>query len=145
MSTSAPRLWWPADPPSAASLALSLRATGAILQLFEFCAIAAASQEWETFAVVFAALCDVGVRSIRNMVETAKFDSSWGILYSQTTMPPELLPLFIEILKAARKFQVADGDQPGRTQRLTVLTRAMASPDLRGLKLSPDLKAALLA
>jgi hypothetical protein len=145
MSTPTPRPWWPVNPQSAAPLALSLRDSGASLQLFEFCVIAAASQEWDTFTVVFAALCDVSVRSIRNMIETATFDSSWGILYGQTAMPPELLPLFIEILKVARKFQPGNGEQASRAQRLAILQQAMASRDLRGLLLPAELKAALLA
>jgi hypothetical protein len=145
MSTSAPRSWWPADPQSAVSLALSLRDSGTLLRLFEFCVIAAAAQEWDIFAAIFAALCDVGVRSIRNMAETATFDSSWSILYGQTAMPPDLLPLFMEILKVARKFQPAGGEHASRAQRLAILQQAMASRDLRGLVLPADLKAALLA
>ena len=145
MSMSLPRPWWPANPQLAAELGLSLRHSGAIQQLFELCAVAAVSQDWEIFAAVMAALCDVGVRSIRNMVEAGKFDSSWGILYSQTTLPGDLLPLFIEILKVARKFQPVENDHTARAQRLAILQQAITSPDLRGLKLPSDLKAALLA
>ncbi|MHB1204218.1 MAG: hypothetical protein ACYCZX_01520 [Rhodospirillaceae bacterium] len=143
MNTPAPRLWWPANPDAAAALALSLRGSGAAMRLFEFCAIAAASQDWEIFASAMAALCDVGMRAIRNMAGTARFDSSWAILYGQTGMPPELFPLFTEILKVVRQFQ--HGEQPSRAQRLAVLQQAMGSPDLRLLKLPAELKAALLA
>jgi hypothetical protein len=145
MSTPLSRPWWPASPEAAAELAVLLRDSGAVPQLFEFCVVAAASQEWEIFAGAMAALCEVGVRSIRNMLDTAKFDSSWGILYGETAMPQELFPLFIEILKVARKCQPVEGEQPRRAQRIAVLQQTMASPDLRGLKLPPDLKAALLA
>lgn len=145
MSTPAPRPWWPASPDAATALALSLRNSGAAMRLFEFCVIAAASQDWEIFASAMAALCDVSVRSIRNMAWTAKFDGSWAILYGQTGMPPELFPLFTEILKVARQFPQAAGEQPSRAQRLAVLQQAMGSPDLRLLKLPADLKAALLA
>ena len=102
MNTPALRPWWPASPAAAAELALSLRETSAAQQLFELCAVAAAAQAWTIFTSTMAALCDVSARTIRNMVETAKFDSSWGILYGQTGMPTELYPLFIEILKSAR-------------------------------------------
>lgn len=115
------------------------------MQLFELCTVAAASQEWEIFAGAMAALCDVGARSIRNMVETAKFDSSWGILYGETSMPSELFPLFIEILKATRRFQPVSDEGAARAQRLAVLQQALASPDLRLLRVPPELRAALLA
>ena len=145
MNTLPLRPWWPATPHAAAALAISLRAREATAQLFEFCALAAAAQHWDIFTSAMAALCDVGVRAVRNMVETAKFDSSWSILYGQTTMPPDLFPLFIEILKVARTFQPVEGEPANRTQRLTVLQQAMTNPDLRGLKLPAELKAALLA
>ncbi len=145
MNTPALRPWWPATPASAAELALSLRETSAAQQLFELCAVAVAAQEWTIFTGAMAALCDVGARSIRNMVETAKFDSSWGILYGQTGMPADLYPLFMEILKSARRFTLAEGQTASRVQRLAVLQQALASPDLRGLNLPPDLKAALLS
>ncbi len=145
MSTHASRPWWPATPEAAATLALSLRSQGASLQLFELCVVAAASQEWDIFTAAMAALCDVGVRSIRNMVETAKFDSSWGILYGQTAMPAVLFPLLIEVLKVARRFHPASDDGAVRAQRLAVLQQALSSPDLRLLKVPADLKAALLA
>lgn len=143
MSASASRPWWPADSESAAALALSLRETGAVQPFFELCAGAAASHDWSIFNSAMAALCDVGLRSICNMVETAKFDSGWAILYGQTGMPAEFYPLFTEFLKSARKIQL-DGPAT-RAQRRAVLQHAMASPDLRGLKLPADLKAALLS
>lgn len=139
------RPWWPATPEAAATLALSLRERGAAWQLFELCVVAAASDEWETFAGAMAALCDVSVRSIRNMVETAKYDSSWAILYGQTSMTPALFPLFIEVLKAARQFPPASDETAARARRLAVLQRALASPDIRLLKVPAELKAALLA
>lgn len=145
MSTSLLRPWWPATPKVAAALALEMRNGAQGLRLFELCALAAAAQEWEIFAGAMAALCDVSVRGIRNMVETAKFDSSWGILYGHTSMPAELFPLFIEVLKAARQFQPVTGESAARAQRLAVMQQALASPDLRRLKVPVDLKTALLA
>ena len=145
MTPSSSRPWWPATQQAAATLALSLRENGTSWQLFKLCTIAAASQEWEIFAEAMATVCDVGVRSIRNMVETAKFDSSWSILYSQTTMPAELFPLFIEILKVARRFQPIGGERATRAQRLAALQQALSSPDLRLLKVPAEFKAALLA
>ena len=145
MNTPASRPWWPANPQSASALAVSLRDSGASMQLFEFCAVAIASQDWEIFAPAMATLCDVSVRSIRNMTGTAKFDGSWAILYGQTGMAPELFPLFTEILRVVRQFQPTAGEQPSGAQRLAVLQQAMGSPDLRLLKVPADLKAALLA
>lgn len=145
MSMPSSRPWWPATPGSAATLALSLRDSGAALQLFELCAVAAASHDWDVFAGAIAALCDVSVRSIRNMVETAQFDGSWAILYAQTSMPADLFPLFTEVLKAARRFPPVSDESAARAQRLAVLQQALASPDLRLLKVPAELKAALLA
>jgi hypothetical protein len=145
MSTSSPRPWWPATAEAAATLALELRNVADSMRLFELCTVAAAGQEWEIFAGAMAALCDVSVRSIRNMVETAKFDSSWSILYGQTSMSADLFPLFIEVLKVARRFQPVKGEGPARAQRLAVLQQALASPDLRRLKVPADVRAALLA
>lgn len=145
MSTSLSRPWWPATADAAATLALELRHAAESARLFELCTLAAAAQEWDIFAGAMAALCDVSVRGIRNMVETAKFDSSWSILYGQTSMPPDLFPLFIEVLKVARRFQPVKAEGPARAQRVAVLQQALASPDLRGLKVPADVRAALLA
>ncbi|MBX7200409.1 MAG: hypothetical protein K1X51_13670 [Rhodospirillaceae bacterium] len=145
MSPFSSRPWWPTTPQAAATLALSLRASGSSRQLFELCTVAAASQEWEIFAGAMAALCDVGARSIRNMVETAKFDSSWGILYGLTSMPADLFPLFIEVLKVARRFQPAADERAARAQRLAVLQQALSSPDLQLLTVPAEFEAALLA
>ena len=145
MSSSNTRPWWPADPSAAGALAVRLHAEAGHAQLFELSTVAAASQEWDIFAAVMAALCDVSVRSIRNMLDNAKFDSGWGILYGHSGMPGDLYPLFIEVLKVARKFFPNQNEPASRALRVAVMQQALSSPDLRGLKLPVELKAALLA
>ncbi len=145
MNTHSSRPWWPTTPAAAAALALSLRDRGAAPQLFELCTVAAASQEWDIFAAAMAALGDVSVRSIRNMVEAAKFDSSWGILYGRAAMPAGLFPLLIEVLKAAQRLPPAADEGARHARRLAVMQQALSSPDLRLLDVAADVKAALLA
>jgi hypothetical protein len=139
------RPWWPASPHQAAALALTLREDQAGLQLLEFVALAAAGREWDLFAAAIAALGDVSVRSVRNMLDNAKFDSSWSVLYGTTGMPQDLLPLFLQILRTAGKFPREDSEPAGRASRLAVFQQALSSPTLRGLKVPPELKAALLS
>jgi hypothetical protein len=145
MNTPGVRPWWPESLEDAAALALQLRKDSAALQLMEFIAITAASQEWEFFSAAMSAICDVSPRSVRNMLDNSKFDSGWTLLYGATGMPPYLLPLFTEILKIARKFTVESGDPASRALRLAVVQQALASPNLRGLRIPPELRAALLA
>ena len=118
---------------------------GASVQLFEFLVLAAAGQEWPLFAAAMAALCGVSRRAVRNMLDNYKFDAGWGLLYSASGMPGEQLPLFIEVLRTARKFLVENGEASSRALRQAVIQQALASPNLRGLKLPVELRTALLS
>ena len=126
-------------------MALKLRTDGAGNQLFELLALAMATHEWGTFSAVIEALCDVNARAIKTMLENQKFDIGWTLLYGSTGMPRDLMPLFVEILKVARQFELENGQKMApKALRLAIIQQALASPALRRMQTPADLKAALL-
>ena len=140
-----PRTWWPKSQAEAKVLALKLRTDGAGNQLFELLALAMATHEWGTFSAVIEALCDVNARAIKTMLENQKFDIGWTLLYGSTGMPRDLMPLFVEILKVARQFELENGQKMApKALRLAIIQQALASPALRRMQTPADLKAALL-
>jgi len=140
-----PRTWWPANHSDAKALALKLRGDGAGNQLFELLALAMAMHDWGIFSAAVEALCDVNARAIKTMLENQKFDIGWTLLYGSTGMPRELMPLFVEILKVARQFELENGHKMApKALRLAIIQHALASPALRRLQIPAELKTALL-
>ena len=140
-----PRTWWPTNHSEAKALGLKLRSEGNGNQLFELLALAMATHDWGIFSAVIEALCDVNARAIKTMLENQKFDIGWTLLYGSTGMPRELMPLFVEILKVARQFELENGHKMApKALRLAIIQQALASPALRRMQTPPDLKAALL-
>ena len=140
-----PRTWWPKSRAEAKTLSLKLRRDGAGNQLFELLALAMATHGWGTFSAVIEALCDVNARAIKTMLENQKFDVGWTLLYGSTGMPREVMPLFVEILKVARQFELENGHKmTPKALRLAIIQQALASPALRRMQIPADLKAALL-
>jgi hypothetical protein len=134
---------WPKSPDDAETLARRLRADGHGEQLFAYLCVMAGEQEWPAFIAAIAALCALKRRGVQNMLENYKFDSGWALLYGSTGMPPDLYPLFVEILKTSRRFQGTAAEP--RTRRLAIIQQALNSPVLRRFKLAPELRAMLLA
>jgi uncharacterized protein (DUF2336 family) len=142
MSATDTRPWWPRSPDAAAHLAHRLKDDAQPQQLFEFLCVAAAEQEWSLFTAAMADLCGLKQRGVRNILGNTKFEAGLSLLYGSTGLAPELYPLFVEILKTARRLPGSSAEP--RTRRTAIIQQVLSSAALRGVKVTADLRAALL-
>lgn len=129
---------WPRDAEQAALMARVRRSDstallGLLLNLV-------ASGEWHMFAVAMAEVSDISARGVKVLLEPTDVGPQWNHLYRAAGLPPQLLVLFLEILRMSLASR-SDAGIPavGPERRLFFVNNVLAEPGIRALNISGEL------